>query len=179
MAEDLRDNDYKDGNLDLLRTALKKECQEQSNNTVYTSTSFYIWLRWLRIGRGLLWIVAVAASAIAASSILTDNEVPPLAIAALTLVGVLIPGIIKALNLDETIDAYSRQAGLFKNVEGALRRAAEVWSNKQFSDFEAEARAALTQLDDARRDSLTPPEWCFKRAQKKVQTGDYDPDPVE
>jgi hypothetical protein len=45
--------------------------------------------------------------------------------------------------------------------------------------FEKEARSAFDDLDKARMDSLTPPEWCFKRAQKKVQTGDYDADPID
>jgi hypothetical protein len=32
----------------------------------------------------------------------------------------------------------------------------------------------MERMEEARRDSLTAPEWCFKQAQKKVQSGDYD-----
>lgn len=75
--------------------------------------------------------------------------------------------------------AYAAKAGAFKNAEGALRRAANVWSNKPYEEFEKDARQALAQLDEARKGSLTPPEWCFKAAQRKVKSGDYDPDPVK
>jgi len=32
----------------------------------------------------------------------------------------------------------------------------------------------LIRLEKARSVSYTAPEWCFKRAQKKIKEGDYD-----
>jgi hypothetical protein len=31
-------------------------------------------------------------------------------------------------------------------------------------------------MNEARKPSLTPPEWCFRWAQKKIKRGDYDND---
>jgi hypothetical protein len=32
----------------------------------------------------------------------------------------------------------------------------------------------MRRLEQARKASYTTPEWCFKRAQRKVKSGDYD-----
>ena len=177
MAEDIRNGDPRSGDLTATRTALVKECREQARNTLYASTSFFIWLRALKIARAALWVLAVASGAAAASTVLSSRENLEQVIAGLALLGVILPGAIKALRVDDAIEAYSAKAAEFKNAEGTLRRAANVWSNKPYEEFEKEARAALAQLDCVRTGSLTPPEWCFKAAQRKVRSGDYDPDP--
>ncbi len=159
-----------------MKESLRTECLEQARNTLYTSTSFYIWLRWLRFWRALIWFAAVVCSTVAASSIVSDFGWPASVVAGLTLAGVLLPAVVKALKLDETIELYSEQAAKFKNVESRLGRAGRIWSEGSPELFEKEARSAFEDLDKARLVSLTPPEWCFKRAQKKVQSGDYDPD---
>ena len=177
MAKDIRNGDPRSGDLTAARAALVKECREQARNALYASTSFFIWLRTLKIARAVLWVLAVASGAVAASTALSSRENLEVAIAGFALLAVILPGTIKALHLDDVIEAYSAKAGEFKNAEGALRRAANVWSNKAYKEFEQAARAALAQLDGARAGSLTPPEWCFRAAQRKVRTGDYDPDP--
>lgn len=177
MAEDIRDCGAADGDLSQAHKALVRECREQSRNTLYTSTCFFIWLRWLKIIRAALWVIAAAAGAAAASTVLSRHENLEIVIAGLALLGVILPGVIKAVKLDETIDAYTEAAARFKNVEGDLRRAADIWSHKPWAEFEQDARSALAALDKARECALTPPEWCFKAAQRKVKSGDYDPDP--
>lgn len=179
MAEDIRISSPRNGDLTAAHAALIKECREQARNTLYTSTSFFIWLRTLKIARAVLWVLAAASGAAAASTVLTSRENMEVAIAGLALLAVILPGATKALNLDDAIEAYAEKAGAFKNAEGALRRAANVWSNKPYDEFEKEAKSALSQLDEARKGSLTPPEWCFKAAQRKVKSGDYDPDEEE
>ena len=178
MAEDIRISGPRNGDLTAAHAALVKECLEQARNTLYTSTSFFIWLRTLKFLRAVLWVLAAASGAAAASTVLSSREDMELVIAGLALLAVILPGATKALNLDDAIKAYAEHAGAFKNAEGELRRAANVWSNKTFDDFEKDAKFALSQLDEARRSSLTPPEWCFKSAQRKVKSGDYDPDIV-
>lgn len=176
MAEDIRTGDTGNGGLSAAHEALKRECAEQSRNALYTSTTFYIWLRWLRRFRAAIWIAAVAASGAAASTALSKYLGLEVLVAGLALLGVILPGVIKALKIDDTISAYEDVVARYKIVEGALRRAANIWSHKPFAEFEVDARRALSDLDDARRTSLTPPEWCFRSAHKKVKSGDYDPD---
>ena len=173
MAEDLRSSDTGNGDLS---EALKRECLEQSRNALYTSTTFYIWLRQLKFLRAAIWVAAVASSGGAASTVLSNRPGLELLVAGLALLGVILPGVIKAVKLDETISAYEHAAARYKVVEGALRRAATVWFHKPSVEFEADAREALADLDSARATSLTPPEWCFRAAQRKVKAGDYEPD---
>lgn len=178
MAEDLRSGDTGNGDLSAVREALKRECLEQSRNALYTSTTFYIWLRLLKFLRAALWGAAVAAGAVAASTALSKQPGLELVVAGLALLGAILPGVIKAVKLDETISAYDAAAAHYKIAEGALRRAAVIWSHKPSTEFEEEARKALADLDKVRAASLTPPEWCFRAAQKKVKSGDYDPDEI-
>jgi hypothetical protein len=86
------------------------------------------------------------------------------------------PGLVKALQLDSVIRDYAAAAASFKNLQGEFRRAARVWSNKAFVEFEAEARKAIKAMNEARKPSLTPPEWCFRQAKRKVKRGDYQKD---
>lgn len=176
MAEDIRIDDPRDSDLNAVHEALKKECSEQSRSALYTSTSFYIWLRCLKFIRAGFWILAVVASGVAASTTISNLQGLEVLIAGLALLGVLLPGVIKATKLDETISQYEKSAAELKRAESSLRRAADVWSNKAYAEFEKEAKRAFSELNGARKLSLTPPEWCFKAAQKKIQSGDYDPD---
>ena len=121
-----------------MKETLRTECLEQARNTLYTSTSFYIWLRCLRFWRALIWFAAVVCSTVAASSIVSDFGWPAPVVARLTLAGVLLPAVIKALKLDEAIEAYSDQAAQFKSVEGRLGRAGRVWSEGSPELFEKE-----------------------------------------
>lgn len=176
MAKDIRIGDPNRSELNGAHKALQTECSEQSRNALYTSTSFYIWLRCLKLIRTGVWILAVVASGAAASTAISKLEGLESLVAGLALLGVILPGTIKATKLEETISQYEKAAAKFKHAENSLRRAADVWSNKAYAEFEVEAKRALAELDSARKSSLTPPEWCFKSAQKKVQSGDYDPD---
>jgi hypothetical protein len=174
MAADIRHDDPVSGGLNAARKALIAECQREEENCLYTSTSFYIWLRTLKITRGSLWGLGAIGSIVSASSILGGIQGYPIIIAGLALAGVLMPGLIKALRLDAAIKDYATDAASFKNLQGEFRRAAKVWSHKPFAEFEADARKVIKALNEARKPSLTPPEWCFRLAQKKVKRGDYD-----
>jgi len=176
MAENSWPDDPNNGDVANVRLALIAECDREEENCLYTSTSFFIWLRTLKIMRAALWVLGAVGSIVSASSILGGDLGYPIIMAGLALTGVLLPGLIKAVRLDFAIKEYSIAAAAFKNLQGEFRRASRVWSNKPLTDFEAEARKTIEKMSAARRPSLTPPEWCFRMAQKKVKRGDYHPD---
>ncbi|HRD74858.1 MAG TPA: hypothetical protein PK264_02800 [Hyphomicrobiaceae bacterium] len=115
-------------------------------------------------------------SIFAASHILRGVGDGKIVMAAFALAGVLLPGIGKAIKIDTLIRDYAEAAAKFKNLQAEFRRARLVWSHKPLADFEEEARKLFRAMNDARKPSLTPPEWCFKLAQRKIKTGDYDHD---
>ena len=88
----------------------------------------------------------------------------------------LLPGIGKAIKIDALIRDYARGGGEVQEPAGRVSRARLVWSHKPVADFEEEARKLFKAMNEARKPSLTPPEWCFKLAQRKIKSGDYDHD---
>jgi hypothetical protein len=175
VAEDLRHADTADG-LRAAHAALIAECEREEESCLYTSTSFYIWLRTLKMIRAALWVFGAVGSIVSANSILRGQQGYPIILASLAVAGVLMPGLIKAVQLDTAIRDYAGAAAGFKNLQGEFRRLAKVWSNKPFPEFEAEARRAIKAMNDARKLSLTPPEWCFRLTQRKIKRGDYEKD---
>ena len=175
MAEDLRHDDTVDG-LRSAHAALIVECAREEESCLYTSTSFYIWLRTLKVVRAALWVLGAIGSIVSANSILRGQQGYPIILAGFAIAGVLMPGLIKAVQLDTVIRDYTAAAAGFKNLQGEFRRLAKVWSNKPFPEFEAEARRAIKAMNEARKPSLTPPEWCFRVAQRKIKRGDYERD---
>lgn len=149
------------------------ECAREEDNALCTSTSFFIWLRWLKTFRALLWVGAVICSAVAASHILRGSPDMKILMALAALGGVILPGIGRALRLDATIRAYEDAAGKLKNLQGEFRRARLVWSNKPLEEFEAEARKLFKAMNEVRKPSLTPPEICRWLASRKIKAGHY------
>jgi hypothetical protein len=86
----------------------------------------------------------------------------------------LMPAIYSALKLDDHLEQCKTLAGEFKNLQDRFRQAALVSSKKSFTEFEADVKPLIDRMDEARGVSLTPPDWFFRRAQKKVKSGDYD-----
>jgi hypothetical protein len=94
MAEAFRDNDPTDCQLNAANSSLVTECAREEENTLYTSTTFMIWLRWLRVVRALLWTGGAAGSIIAASHILQSGDSGSKLLAAgCALAGVLLPAV--------------------------------------------------------------------------------------
>lgn len=179
MAEDIRHDDTGNDGLKPARDALIRECEREEENCLYTSTSFFIWLRFLRTLRAALWVGAAIASGVAASHILRGDPEHKVLIAAAALLAVVLPGIGRAMRLDSAIKEYGLAAGMLKNLQGEFRRAAKVWSHKTFSEFEAEARKLFRQINEARKPSLTPPDFLFRLSQRKIRKGHYTHDADE
>jgi hypothetical protein len=152
------------------------ECAREEENALYTSTSFFVWLRCLKGVRGLLWVGAALGSLLAASQILRGNPELKIWMAGAALLAVALPAIGRAVHIDTMIRDYSNAAAAFKNLQGEFRRARLVWSNEPWTDFRVEGRRLFKSMNDARKPSLTPPEWCFYLARRKIKAGHYDHD---
>jgi hypothetical protein len=154
---------------------LAQECKRYSESCLYTSTSLFGWLKFLRIVRGLFVIVPLVLGSLAGGKLLIG--LPPqantTAIALFSFVAGVLPSIYAALKYDENLETCKKAAAEFKNLQDRFRLAALVSSKKAFTEFEADVAPLIDRYEKARQDSLTPPEWIFRRAQRKVQSGDY------
>ena len=160
---------------------LVDECLDQAKNCTYTSTTFFIWLRCLRTIRLVFVVVPLIFGSLASWTLLTNADVDAVKIlvAVFAFVAGLLPSIYSVLKLDDGLAHCTTLAAEFKNLQDRFRVCAKVWSLKPYEEFEAEFRALMDRLENARRPSYTAPEWCFKAAQKKIWAGDYEPDKRE
>lgn len=85
----------------------------------------------------------------------------------------VLPAVYAGLKFDSNLDCCKQLAGEFKNLQDRFRQAALVSSQKSFAEFDAEFQRLMKRLETARANSYTAPEWCFKRAQAKINAGDY------
>ncbi len=155
--------------------ALIAECQRQEENCLYTSTTFYIWLRKVRRRSRFFIVAPIVFGALATWSVLDQPEVPWVKwlTATLALLAGLLPAIYEALKLDVHIDVVRAQAAEFKNLQDRFRQASQITALGPLDEFKAEFDSLMQRVEAARSESLTPPERCFQLAQKKIKKGDY------
>ncbi len=157
---------------------LVTECKRLSESCLYTSASFFIWLRFLRTIKIILIITPLVLGSLASFQILKDAGYATLAAIFAFLAG-LIPTIYEALKIDKHINECKELAGEFKNLQDLFRKASLVSAHKSFPEFESDVNKLTERLEKARSNSVTPPEFIFRLAQKKVKSGDYDFDSDE
>lgn len=155
--------------------ALVLECKRLSESCQYTSTSIYIWLRCLRWLKIIFTAVPLILGSLASWELLTSSDIQSSRniIAIFAFLAGLLPSIYSALKYDERLEQYTHASGEFKNLEHRFRKLALVDSQKAFEKFEDEYNLVLQHYEQLSNSSITTPEWCFRRAQKKVKSGDY------
>lgn len=155
---------------------LALEFKRLSENCLYTSTALFIWLRVLRVLKIVFATVPLILGSMASWKLLTTSDLGAikLLLALFSFLAGIMPTIYSAIKLDEHIGHASHLAGDFKNLQDRFRQAALVSSKKPFVEFEKDFNFLLEQLEKARSFSITPPGWCFRRAQAKIKKGDYD-----
>jgi len=158
------------------KAELAKECKRQSENCLYTSTGLYSWLRVLSFIRFWFVVLPIICGSLASWKLLTASDlegVRILAAVAAFLAGV-IPTIYTSLKLDQHLEQCRRLAGEYKSLQDRFRLAAVVTANGPLAELRAEVKPLLDRLDHAKTAGVTAPEWCFRRAQKKIKSGDYE-----
>ena len=176
MAEDIRSSDTPDRLTDKRTSALIAECRRQEESCLYTSTSLYIWLRCARWIRKVFVVAPIVLGALATWSILDrpDDGLLNWLSAAFALLAGLFPAVFEALKLDTNIDELARQSAQYKNLQNRFRQAATVESLGPYEEFKSTFNSLMDRIEAARSASVTPPEWCFKAARKKIKAGHYE-----
>ncbi len=152
---------------------LVKECARQAESCKYTSAMLFIWLRWVRWYNRAFLVLPIILGSISTWNILKQSgDVWVAAICAL-LAG-LLPAIYKALDLQTSVKSIAMLAAEFKNLQDRFRQAGEIHALGDDAAFSKQFDTLMKRLEDARKWSITPPEWSFKAAQKKINAGDYD-----
>lgn len=150
------------------------ECKRQEDSCLYTSTTLFEWLKSLRWWRVAFVILPIILGAIATWPILADQTEWRWVTGVSAILAGIIPAIYKALDFDVSLTTLAKHAGEFKILQDRFRQAGTITALNGFEEFKAEFDGLMRRMDEARSNSLTPPERFFKKAQKKINNGDYD-----
>jgi hypothetical protein len=151
------------------------ECKRQSENCLWTSTTFLEWLRLLRAFRAAFTVTPIVLGSFASWNLLTSSPTWAARVGAsfCAFLAGLLPAVYRALKLDDDLALCAQLAGEFKNLQDEFRRAAEVSSKKPFKEFEDDTKPLFARLNQARAHGFTAPEFCFRRARRKIESGHY------
>lgn len=155
--------------------ALVQECKRQEESCLYTSSGLYIWQKRSRVLKNVFIIAPIILGGTASSQIITGNEAAwaNYAAAALALLAGFFPAIYEALGMDMRVREIGQSAAEFTNLRDRFRQMGNILSHSEFEEFNAAFEQLMDRMDSARKVSPPLPEWCFDKARKKINSGDY------
>jgi len=150
------------------------ECEREEENCLYTSTTFFFWLSYLRKAKTFFISVPLLLGGIASIQILTDSEVGLIKylIALSAFIAGVMPSIFSTLKIEAKIEVLDKTASKYKIMQGRFRRLRTISSHKD--TFEDEFNIAISELEELKSISLTAPERYFVKSQEKIKKGDYN-----
>jgi methyl-accepting chemotaxis protein len=174
MAKNLRQQNIDQRLLIDRRNQIVNEALRQSESCLYTSASLFEWLKCVRWYHRIFVVAPLVLGIIAAGAAI-DRLLPDWLVAAIALLASLFPALADGLKIQLSNDEISRLAAEFKNLQDRFRILARVVapfldteeSNNQLSEL-------MARMDIARKSSITPPDWAFAAASKKIKQGDYN-----
>lgn len=155
--------------------ALVQECRRQEESCLYTSSGLYIWQKRSRLWKNVFIIAPIILGGTASSQIITGNEAAwaTYVAAGLALLAGFFPAIYEALGMDMRVREIGQSAAEFTNLKDRFRQMGNIRAYAEFEEFNAAFEQLMDRMDAARKVSPPLPEWCFEKARKKINSGDY------
>ena len=154
--------------------ALCAECARQEESCLYTSAAIYEWLKFLRRLRVVFVVTPIVLGSIAGWRALANDPAMAWVTAGCAFLAGLFPAIYKALDFDLDLRLLAGQAHTFKVLQDRFRQLRTAGPVSDPAAYRGEFHHLMDRMDKARESSVTPPERYFKRAQKKINVGDYE-----
>ena len=155
--------------------ALVYECRRQEESCLYTSASLLEWQKYASLLKAMFLIIPIVLGGIGGAQVFGDlwGNVGKGVAVSCALVAGFFPTIYVALNMDMRVVELSRSASEFTNLRDRFRQAANIGSQSPLDEFKAQFELLMDRMDAARSAAPPSPEWCFRKAQKKIGHGDY------
>ncbi|SRR6266851_1990167 len=150
------------------------ECRRQEESCLYTSTSLFEWLKWMRFLKVVFVVTPIILGGVATWPLLAHQDDYKWVTGACALLAGLAPAVYKSLDFDVSLNQIAKQANQFKILQDRFRQAWRVAALGPLEDFKKEFDDLMTRMDASRASSLSAPERFFRKAQSKVSAGDYD-----
>lgn len=154
---------------------LVKECRRQEESCAYTSAGLFIWHKRVRRWRAIFVVTPLIAGGVAGSQIagvLPDMPGKALGLLA-SMIAATLPAVQVALNMDMQVSEIAKAANEFTALRDRFRQAGNVLALSDYSEFVATFEQLMDRMDAARSRTSPLPEWAFKKAQRKLDKGDY------
>jgi len=155
------------------KLAISKQCSEHRIRCLYTSVSLLIWLKTLRLLRVVLIIAPIIFGAFAAWDLLTVSHHLSWLTSLCSLLAGIVPAIYTALEMDKHIPTAQKLAGEYKNLEIIFSDLEKIGVTMPLGEYKLKFDNSKIRLENANAHSYSAPEWCFKKAQEKINSGDY------
>jgi hypothetical protein len=172
MAEDIRPADSDLRLIEQRRAAIIAECRRQEESCLYTSTTLYIWLRRVRLHKQI-FVGAPIIIGGGAGIALLKAALPDWIMALMAFFASLFPALADGLKIETSVDEITRLAADFKALQDRFRRAATITALTDVNTAEQTLAELMDRMDVARSTSITPPEWAFEEARRKIDAGHY------
>jgi len=173
MAEDIRPANSNLRLIEERRSAIIAECHRQAEACLYTSTTLYVWLRRVRLQKQIFIAAPIIIGGIAGLAILKQS-LPDWFMAVLVFLASLFPALADGLKIETSVDEITRLAADFKALQDRFRRAANITALSDVETAEQTLAELMDRMDVARSSSITPPEWAFEEARRKIDAGHYN-----
>ena len=160
---------------ELQSRALREECMRQEESCRYTAASLYVWQKRARFWKVVFIVAPIILGGIAGSQILGyigEDRGKAFGLFCGLLAG-FFPAIYAGLDLGMHVKEIGRSAGEFTSLRDRFRQLANINSLEPFSEFKAAFEVLMDRKDAVRNSAPVAPEWCFRKAQKKIAKGDY------
>lgn len=145
------------------------ECKRQEESCLWTSTTFFEWLKSLRTWRVLFIAIPLILGGVASIPLINGSTDWTWLTAICTFGASVIPAIYKALGFDRDLKTIAGDAHRFKILQDRFRQTANITSLAGFDGAKAEFDHLMKRMDAARENSHTAPERFFKKAKKKIE----------
>lgn len=151
-----------------------QECKREEENCLYTSTTFFFWLSFLRKVKTFFISIPLILGGIASIQILSESEngLIKYLIALSALIAGVLPSIFSALKVEAKIESLDTTASKYKIMQGKFRRLRTISIHNE--TLEDEFNRTIEEIEELKSVSLTAPERYFLKAQKKIKKGDYN-----
>ena len=143
---------------------LVDECKRQEESCLYTSTTFFEWLKSLRYWRIVFVVAPIILGGVATWPLLAKQPDYQWITGLCALLAGMTPAVFKALALDGSVAVVAKQAHQFKILQDRFRQAWRVTALGDLSTFNTEFDQLMKRMDEARAASLTAPERHFRQA---------------
>ena len=172
MAEDIRVSDSGPRLIESRRQAIIAECARQEESCLYTSSTLYIWLRRVRLQKKIFVAAPIIIGGLAGLSVIQE-WFPDWVVAILAFTASLFPALADGLEFETSANELSRRAAEFKALQDRFRRLATITALNDVDAAEETLNDLMDRMDVARSSSITPPEWAFESARRKIEAGHY------